>query len=388
MKNNIIKIVLVFLLIITIFFQKDHIVFAQENNNSGLEYDVNQYILNTKKYVVNVISGLNDPKNRPSLPSKKAITGFIIDVKRGIVITRKSVIEDMNYVYIKLNNGKEMDATFVGIDDFHDFAILKTEPFDIEPPGFAQLNSEKIGNTILIQSNNLGYYPDYSIGLVENILDDGVLQVVGALWPGHSGSPVFNFKGQVIGVLTVLLDSNEKQSIREIRVEKEGIVIPIVHLFPSITRIIKSASSGTPWLGMMLNGGQINKFRITHVTPNSPTEKAGLKLGDEIISYDGQTMRDNTKIKEKIQSMRPLENIKFVVKRRDSTFIKNISLGQMPAFLYLDQPDFVFKPQEKHESIFDKYPTKQVDRLLLKRRILQIENQLNAIKRSLYKEAP
>lgn len=387
MKNKIIKLGCVCLFSVTLLFQVNSKLFAQKLGNSGLEYDVFQYIQETKKYVVNVISGNNYPENRQV--TGKAITGFIVDV-RGIVITRKSVIEDMNYVYVKLNNGKEIDATLIGIDNFYDFAILRTEPFNIEPPGFAHLNSEKIGNTILIQANTLGYYPDHSFGLVENVLDHGVLQIVGALWPGHSGAPVFNFKGQVVGILSVLLASDNDKPFREIRVEKEGIVIPIVHLFPSIKQIIDQASLGNPWLGLMLTEykGKNVKFSVTHIAPKSPSEKAGLKLGDEILSFDGETMNAYKRLKEKIQSMRPLDSIRFVIKRRDSTFTKNVRLGKMPSFYTSVQPEFELQPQEKQESIFDKYPQNQVDRLLLEKRIIQIEGQLNAIKRMLKKDDP
>jgi len=252
-------------------------------------------------------------------------TGFIVS-EEGMIVTNRHVVSDQNADYTVLtNDGREYDAKVLGRDSSNDVAVIKIDPNNpkkgkgeakMETLPLGDSSAIKIGQTVIAIGNALGEFRNtvskgIISGLSRNITAGGMgdaenleqlIQTDAAINQGNSGGPLFNLKGEVIGINVAIaagaqnigfaLPINSVKSIIQ-NVEKNGkIVQPYLGVrYVAITQDLKEKNNLPFDYGVLVLRGQ-NVSELA-VMPGSPADKAGITENDIILEVNG------TKIDEK-----------------------------------------------------------------------------------------
>jgi len=227
-------------------------------------------------------------------------SGFIIS-KDGFIFTNYHVIEKAEEILVKLADGQEYEAEVKGTDENTDIALLKIDPNEDLPA--AELGSSsklRVGEWVIAIGNPFGLSQTVTVGIVSakgRVIGagpyDDFIQTDASINPGNSGGPLFNLKGEVVGINTAIVAQG--QGI--------GFAIPIdmaKEILPSLKargRVLRG------WLGVSVQDitGEIadslnlkNKkgALVGDVFPGDPADKAGIKTGDVIVAIKGEEIKD------------------------------------------------------------------------------------------------
>lgn len=227
-------------------------------------------------------------------------SGFIID-RDGYILTNNHVVEKAQSIKVKLSDEKEYDAKVVGRDPKTDIALIKIntrQNLPIAPLGDS--DSLEVGDWLIAIGNPFGLEHTVTAGIVSakgRVIGagpyDDFIQTDASINPGNSGGPLFNLNGEVVGINTAIISGG--QGI--------GFAIPInvaKELLPQLKtkgRVVRG------WLGVMIQkvtpeiakGFGLKESEgalVSDVMEGSPAEKAGIKRGDVIVSYNGKRIKE------------------------------------------------------------------------------------------------
>lgn len=227
-------------------------------------------------------------------------SGFIMS-KDGYVVTNNHVIDKASDVEVILQNGDKYEAKIVGKDPKTDLAVLKFEPDqEIQEVHFGDSDNLRIGDWVIAIGNPFGLGYTVTAGIVSakgrslgfGAYDD-FIQTDASLNPGSSGGPLFNLKGEVVGVNTAIVA----------RGQGIGFAIPIDMAEFVIEQLKSGGKVVRGWLGVYVqkvtpeiaSSFGLNEDEgalVSDLAPDSPAEKAGIIRGDVIVEYDGQKVND------------------------------------------------------------------------------------------------
>ncbi len=237
-------------------------------------------------------------------------SGFIIDPK-GIVITNNHVIEGADEIIVNLPDGTRLKATLRGRDPKTDLAVLIVKPEKPLPyVEFGDSDGVEVGDWVLAIGNPFGLGGTVTIGIVSarnrdinaGPYDD-FIQTDAAINKGNSGGPLFNMKGEVVGVNSAILSpSGGSVGI--------GFSIPSNLAKKVVAQLVKYGETRRGWLGVRIQtvtedlaeGLGLKKPRgalVADVTKGGPADKAGLRPRDVIVEFNGmkvEKMRDLPRI--------------------------------------------------------------------------------------------
>src|SRR5262249_16134764 len=150
------------------------------------------------------------------VPQEGQGTGFIID-KEGHIITNYHVIEDARQVEVTFHNRKKYKATIVGTDKSHDLAIVQIKgASELLPMTLGDSTNLQVGQKVYAIGNPFGLSGTLTRGIVSSIRQvqepdgmviDEAIQTDAAINPGNSGGPLLNWRGEVIGINTMIASS-------------------------------------------------------------------------------------------------------------------------------------------------------------------------------------
>ena len=242
-------------------------------------------------------------------PVPGAGSGFIID-DRGHVITNHHVIEDATSVIVRLVDGREFTATVVGSDPQTDVAVLKVEPpTNGKPLPTAELgdsSSLQVGDWVLALGSPLELEFTVTTGIVSAMgrqltnrpsALEAFIQTDAAINPGNSGGPLVDLTGRVVGINTAIFGGP--------RFVGYGFAIPVSIAKKVVQDILQYGQVRRPQLGVNIQSvteadaevyglPEIRGAEVVVVTPDSPAEAAGLRIGDVILELDGDPVQDGT----------------------------------------------------------------------------------------------
>ena len=226
-------------------------------------------------------------------------SGFFL-TEDGYILTNYHVVEGARTFIATDFNGEEHSATLVGFEESNDIAVLKVEG-EFQAVELGDSNSLEVGDTLLIIGNALGELQYTLTQGVVSYLERAVTTETGsvinmfqtdaAINSGNSGGPVFNAKGEVVGIASAKYASST--------IEGLGFCIPIDDVKYMISDIMNVGYvTGKPSVGVSLytNTSRSNGLPygcyIVAVEAGSAADNAGLEVGDVITAVDGKTVQD------------------------------------------------------------------------------------------------
>jgi serine protease Do len=288
-------------------------------------------------------------------------TGFIISAD-GYVVTNAHVIEGADKVKVRLVDDREFDADIVGRDAKIDLALLKLKNVDGLP--MATLgNSDilRVGEHVLAVGNPFGLGHTVTLGIVsakarsiDMGLYDNYIQTDASINPGNSGGPLFNWKGEVIGINTL------------IRAGANGIgfAIPSDTLKDILPQLrdkgrVERGKLGlafqpiSPDLGKALSLSSPKGALVTDVVPGGSAARAGIRQGDVIVAVNGTAIVHADELPRNVARNVPRSNIKVSLVRAGKPMDVTASLDA----LEVDDDDKtpVRKPEPVASTNPDKY---------------------------------
>lgn len=265
----------------------------------------------------------------------------VIVTSDGYIVTNNHVIDGASKVSVTLKSGDSYDAEVIGTDEQTDIAVLKIEASDLQPVVMGDSSELKVGEKAVAIGNPLGELGGTVTEGIISALDreitlDGetmnLLQTNAEINPGNSGGGLFNKYGELVGVV-VAKSSGED-------VEGLGFAIPI----NDVKEVIESLSSygyvkGRPAMGVSLaditSSEAAMQYRVNElgvyvaeVTSGSGAEKAGMQVGDRIISVDGQEINSVSDLRAIVNNHQVGDSIAVQVKRNNQTTDLKITLGE------------------------------------------------------------
>ena len=211
-------------------------------------------------------------------------SGFVIS-EDGYIVTNYHVIEGATTLTVITNNEEEFPATVVGYDESNDFALIKVDVTGWTPVKLGSSEDLIVGDQVVAIGNPLGEITNsLTVGYIsvkdrDVTIDNSIinmLQTDTAINPGNSGGPLFNMKGEVIGITTAKYSGNAVESI--------GFAIPIDDVAQMITELLEKGFISAPYMGIQVTTQTdgIGVY-VQSVEAGSPAAKAGMRRGDIIV---------------------------------------------------------------------------------------------------------
>ena len=275
-------------------------------------------------------------------PQEKTAYGsaFFIS-KDGYLLTNRHVIDDASRIPITFNDRRELDATLVGSDERTDIALLKVNGASFPELKIGDSNQLKVGEPVLAIGSPFGFDYSASAGIVSaksrNMSGETsvpFIQTDAALNPGNSGGPLFNQRGEVVGVNSRIFSGTGGYM-------GLSFSIPIDVAMDVVQQLKTNGKVTRSYLGVMLQDIDRNLADayklpkpegslINQVSPKSPAEKAGLKPGDVILKLDGNSISRTSDLIYRLNRIAPNQTIQLEVLRDDKIRTISATLSVAP----------------------------------------------------------
>ena len=275
----------------------------------------------------------------PRSESRSLGSGFIISGD-GYVLTNAHVIEGADEINVKLPDKREFKAKVIGADKRTDIALIKIDAAGLPAVRFGDPTKLKVGEWVVAIGAPFGFENSVTAGIVsakgrslpqENFVP--FIQTDVAINPGNSGGPLFNLRGEVVGINSqiysrtggfmglsfaipadVALDV-QKQLKDKGRVSRGRIGVVI----QEVTRDLATS------FGLDRSRGAL----VNSVEKGSPAEKAGVETTDIILSFDGKAVESSSDLPRIVGGTRPGSQVPLEVWRKGATRKLSIAVGEL-----------------------------------------------------------
>ena len=280
-------------------------------------------------------------------------SGAIVSAK-GYIVTNNHVISGAQQIQVTLSNGQMYTAQVVGTDTTTDLAVIKLDnpPSDLKAVEFADSDKLAVGEDVMAIGNPLGYDDTATTGIVSalnrpvTVTDDSgsdivtnAVQIDAAINPGNSGGPTFNAAGQVIGInSSIASTATSSDSAGSIGI---GFAIPSNLVKRVANEIIKDGKVKHVALGVTITTGTVEADGVTRagakvtagasgsaVVSGSPADKAGLKVGDVIVAYDGNAVSSTYSLLGYVRASALNDKVTLTIVRSGKTMDVEVTLDK------------------------------------------------------------
>jgi len=267
-------------------------------------------------------------------------SGFIIKTN-GTVVTNNHVIAGADDILVRVGD-KEYKAKVIGADPYMDIAVLKMETKDqFKPVSFGDSDVARVGDWAVAIGNPFGLGGTVTAGIISarnrdiNLTRyDDFIQTDASINQGNSGGPLFNLKGEVIGINTAIIAPGQSGSIGI------GFAIPANAASNVIDQLIQFGETKRGWLGVRIQEvtkeiAEVEKLKkpqgalVASVGENSPADKAGIKAGDIILNFDGKKIDTMRTLPKVVASTQVGKSVELKIWRNKKLISKRLILGRL-----------------------------------------------------------
>jgi serine protease Do len=267
-------------------------------------------------------------------------SGFIISAD-GYILTNAHVVEAADDINVKLNDKREFKAKVIGSDKRTDVAVIKIEASGLPAVKIGDPERLKVGEWVLAIGSPFGFESTVTAGIVsakgrslpqENYVP--FIQTDVAINPGNSGGPLFNLKGEVVGInsqiysrtggfmglsfaipIDVAMDiTHQLRTTGRVSRGRIGVVIQ------EVTRELAESFGLPKAAGALVNS----------VEKGGPADKAGLEPSDVILKFDGKTVSSSSDLPRIVAHTRPGSKATIQIWRKGAPRDVTVTVGEMP----------------------------------------------------------
>ena len=259
----------------------------------------------------------------------------------GIIVTNNHVVgEDTTEAEVRLSDKTHQIARIIGRDKETDIAVLKIETDRKLPAAqFGDSSGLKVGQWVLAVGNPMGLDRTVTLGVISGIgrerlnlsKYENFIQTDAAINPGNSGGPLFNLRGEVIGINTAII--HMAQGI--------GFSIPADMVSRVVDQLVSKGRVVRGWLGVGIQAltKELSKqfgikegqgVLINEVYEDDPAYAAGIKPGDIILTVDDEPVDSPNQLSRLVARVGPGENAKILVLRDGKEMIYHVPMAERP----------------------------------------------------------
>ena len=262
------------------------------------------------------------------IPQEGAGSGVIL-TEDGYIVTNYHVVQDAETIHARLHNGDWYEAALIGADEENDVAVLKIDASGLTPAAIGDSSKIEVGDLCVAIGNPLGTLGgSVTDGIISALsrevsFSDGLtlnlFQHSAAISPGNSGGGLFNENGDLIGIVNAKSVASYSEGI--------GFAIPINSVRSIIEDLITDGYvHGRFTLGVTIVNIDTNRsamyygvsefgIYISEITEKSNAERAGLAVGDLIVSLNGKEVSKNEDVVGVVSDSQVGDVLHFVIKR-------------------------------------------------------------------------
>lgn len=269
-------------------------------------------------------------------------SGFIIDPK-GYVVTNRHVIEGADEVTVTLSNETPFKAKIIGTDRGTDLALLKIEnPTDFPYVSFGDSDKARVGESIIAIGNPFGLGGTVTTGIISAINRninagpfDSFIQTDAAINRGNSGGPMFNIKGEVIGINTAIFATAGGGNIGIGFATPSALAKPVIEQLKTTGRVKRaflgvSLRDVTEEIAESLGLKKDQGVAVAEVSSGGPADKAGFQVSDIILTFDGKPVTRTKRLPTLVAETPVGKKVEVEVYRQGKTITLTPTLGEMP----------------------------------------------------------
>jgi serine protease Do len=259
-------------------------------------------------------------------PRQRALGSGVIVTTDGYILTNDHVVDNADEIKVELTDDRTLTAKLVGTDKASDLALLKVSAGDLHPIAIGNSENVKVGDVVLALGNPLGVGQTVTMGIISakgrsTTVGDGgyedFLQTDAPINHGNSGGALVNTRGELVGINSQILSSNDgnigigfaipsnmAQNVME-QLRTKGKVTR-AQLGVTVQGVTPELAES---MGLKQNTGAI----VSNVTEGSAADKAGVKRGDVIESFNGIAVHDTNTLRNRVAEAGPGSSADVVV---------------------------------------------------------------------------
>jgi len=287
--------------------------------------------------------GFNDFfRNMPQQPQEKNSlgTGFILSAD-GYIVTNNHVVQGADEVVVKMRDGTEMQAKIIGTDPKLDVALLKVKGKNLKTVKIGNSDQLRVGDWVVAIGNPFGLSQTVTAGIVSakgRVIGSGpyddFIQTDAAINPGNSGGPLFNSKGELVGINTAIYSrSGGNNGI--------GFAIPINLARPILDELRRTGHVTRARLGVHITDIDKEMMKalglksrkgalVPQVEAGSAADKAGVLPGDVITAIDGEIIHKAHDLPIRVARHTPGDKVKLDIIREGKKKRLTVTVEAMP----------------------------------------------------------
>lgn len=280
------------------------------------------------------------PEGQGMLPPKRGQgSGFMIS-SDGYILTNTHVVDDVDEVVVKLHDKREFRAKVIGIDQRTDVALIKINATNLPAVRIGDPNRLRVGEWVLAIGAPFGFENSATAGIVsakgrslpqENYVP--FIQTDVAVNPGNSGGPLFNLRGEVVGMNSQIISrSGGYMGL--------SFAIPIDVAMDIAEQLKSRGKVNRGRLGVMIQevtSDLADSFGldsphgalVADVEAGSPADKAGVKTSDIILKFDGKTINSSIELPRLVGATKPGSKSSLTIWRKGKQQELSVVIGAM-----------------------------------------------------------
>jgi len=275
----------------------------------------------------------------PQVPTQGLGSGFIVEPD-GVILTNAHVVQGADEVRVKLSDRREFKGKVLGADKPTDIAVVKIDAKGLPTVKLGDPSKVRVGEWVLAIGSPFGFDNTVTAGIVSatsRSLPDGTyvpfIQTDAAINPGNSGGPLFNLRGEVIGI-------NSQIYSRTGGYQGVAFAIPINVATDVQQQLAKNGRVERGRIGVAIqevNASLANSFGlgrpqgalVSSVEPNGPADKAGIKPGDVLLAVNGKPVDRSSELPPLVAAVKPGSKAVFDVWRDGAKRSIAVTVGEL-----------------------------------------------------------
>jgi Do/DeqQ family serine protease len=277
-------------------------------------------------------------------PKQRALGSGVIVTTDGYILTNNHVVENADDIKVELTDDRTLTAKLIGTDKASDLALLKVTGADLHPIAIGNSENVRVGDVVLAVGNPLGVGQTVTMGIISakgrstKVGDGGYedfLQTDAPINHGNSGGALVNTKGELVGINSQILSSNDGNIGIGFAIPSNMAknVMEQLRATGKVTRaqLGVTVQGVTPELAASLGLKQSTGAIVSNVTEGSAAEKAGVKRGDVIQSFNGLPVHDTNTLRNRVAEAGPGSSAQVVILRDGSEKHLTVKLDEATA---------------------------------------------------------